>query len=66
MPRLYPLVDDGVPGLEIREYFIARFSQRVIYIMNGEDVLVVAVIHSDAREGAWHRNLPPTQPPEAT
>jgi hypothetical protein len=40
--------------LEIREYFIARFKQRVIYVMNGDDVLVVAVIHSDAREGTWH------------
>jgi plasmid stabilization system protein ParE len=65
-PRLYPLVEDGVPGREIREYFIARFSQRVIYVINGADVLVVAVIHSDAREGAWHKNLPPSLPPEAT
>jgi plasmid stabilization system protein ParE len=66
MPRLYPLVQDGVPGLEIREYFIARFSQRVIYVMNGDDVLVVAVIHSDSREGAWHKNLPPSLPTETT
>ena len=65
-PRLYPLVEDGVHGREIREYFIARFSQRVIYVMNGDDVLVVAVIHSDAREGAWHKNLPQTSPPETS
>jgi plasmid stabilization system protein ParE len=65
-PRLYPLVEDGVHGLEIREYFIARFSQRVIYAMNGDDVLVVAVIHTDAREGAWHANLPTDPSPETT
>jgi plasmid stabilization system protein ParE len=65
-PRLYPLVEDGVPGREIREYFIARFSQRVIYLLNGDDGLVVAVIHSDAREGAWHSNLPQQSSPEAT
>jgi plasmid stabilization system protein ParE len=64
-PRLYPLVEDGVPGREIREYFIARFSQRVIYLLNGDDILVVAVIHTDAPEGAWHRNLP-TDPPLET
>ena len=65
-PRLYPLVEDGIPGREIREYFIVRFSQRVIYVMNDDDVLVVAVIHSDAREGAWHENLPQTPPPETS
>jgi plasmid stabilization system protein ParE len=65
-PRLYPLVEDGVPEREIREYFIALFSQRVIYLLNGDDGLVVAVIHSDAREGAWHSNLPQPSPPEAT
>ncbi|WP_439630735.1 hypothetical protein [Gemmata sp.] len=58
-PRLYPLVEDGVPGLEIREFFIKRFNQRVIYLVSGEDVLVVAVVHADSPEGSWHRNLPP-------
>ncbi len=62
MPRLYSPVEDGVPGYEFREYFIERFQQRVIYLMNGDDVLVVAVVHATRREGAWHRNLP-TDPP---
>jgi len=57
-PQLYPLVEDGVPGREIREYFIERFKQRVIYLITGNDVLVVAVVHADRREGAWHGNLP--------
>ena len=65
-PRLYTPVEDGVTGLEIREYFIIRFSQRVIYVIDGDDVLVVAVIHSDAREGTWHKNIPPTLLPETT
>ena len=58
-PRQYSPVEDGVPGREIREYFIERFQQRVIYLVTGEDVLVVAVVHATRREGAWHRNLPP-------
>jgi plasmid stabilization system protein ParE len=57
-PRLYSLVEDGVPSREIREYFIERFKQRVIYLVTGEDVLVVAVVHADRREGSRHRNLP--------
>jgi plasmid stabilization system protein ParE len=65
-PRQYSPVEDGVPGLEIREFFIERFQQRVIYLVNGEDVLVVAVTHASRREGAWHRNLPTDLPPETT
>lgn len=66
MPRLYSPVEDGVPGREVREYFIERFQQRVIYAMNGDNVLVVAVVHATRREGAWHRNLPTDPPAETT
>jgi len=65
-PQMYPLAEDGVPDREIREYFIARFKQRVIYLVNGSDALVIAVVHSDRREGSWHGNLPPDPPAEAT
>ena len=58
MPRLYPLVADGVPDREIREYYIERFQQRVIYLITGDDVLVVAIVHASRREGSWHGNLP--------
>ena len=58
-PRLHSPVEDGIDGLEIREYYIARFHQRVIYRVSGEDVLIVAVVHAARRPGTWHRNLPP-------
>jgi toxin ParE1/3/4 len=64
-PRLHSPVEDGVPGHEIREYYIERFQQRVIYLMRGDDVVVFAVVHATRRPGAWHRNLP-TTPPETT
>jgi plasmid stabilization system protein ParE len=51
-PRVYSLVEDGVPGREVREYFIGRFQQRVIYLMRGDDVVVFAVTHASRREGA--------------
>jgi plasmid stabilization system protein ParE len=65
-PRLYSPVEDGIPGREIREHFIERFQQRVIYLVTGDDVLVVAVIHATRRPGAWHRNLPTDPPSETT
>lgn len=65
-PRLYSLVEDGVPGREVREYFIERFQQHVIYLMRGDDVVVFAVTHASRREGAWHGNLPTDLPPETT
>jgi hypothetical protein len=65
-PQQYSPVEDGIPGLEIREFFIERFKQRVIFQVSGEDVLVVAVTHASRREGAWHRNLPTDLPPETT
>jgi plasmid stabilization system protein ParE len=65
-PRLYSPVEDGISGREIREYFIERFKQRVIYLMTGDDVLVVAVVHASRRERAWHGNVPTDPPPEAS
>lgn len=58
-PRLHSLVEDGPSGGEFREYYIARFHQRVIYQISGGDALVVAVIHASRRPGAWHRDMPP-------
>ena len=56
-PRQYSLVDDEYPGREVREYFIKRFSQRVLYSIKGERLVVFAIVHSDRRPGAWHRRL---------
>jgi len=56
-PRMYSLVEDGVPDREFREYFIGRFEQRVIYEVKSETVLIVAVVHASSSEGFWHRNL---------
>lgn len=57
-PRIHSPCEDGIAGHEFREFFIARFSQRVIYLVRGGDVLVVAVVHATQNEGAWHRKVP--------
>ena len=56
-PRQYSPVDDDIPGLEVREFFIERFEQRVIYLVSENRVLVVAVVHVSRRWGSWHRQL---------
>ena len=61
-PRSYPLAEDGRPGFEDREYFIARFKQRVIFTIRGEDAFLLTVVHADRREGSWHRRLTPGNP----
>ncbi len=57
-PRAHAPCEDGIAGHEFREFFIARFQQRVIYLVRGEDVFVVAVVHATQQEAAWHRNVP--------
>lgn len=64
-PRLYSPVEDGVPGREIREYYIKRFRQRVIYSVRDDVVTVIAVIHASSPPEAWHDRLPSETPPEA-
>lgn len=62
-PRLYSLAQDGRPGCEDREYYIARFKQRVIYTIVGDEVWLLTVVHASRREDAWHADV---KPPEAT
>ncbi len=58
-PRMYSPVEDEYPGVEAREFLIARFSQRVIYTVEGESDRVIAVVHASRRPGSWHRRLTP-------
>lgn len=63
-PGMYSPTEDAPPGYECREFFIERFQYRVVYLVTGDDALVVAVVHAARRPGAWHRNLPTDPPPE--
>lgn len=65
-PQLHPPAEDGRPGHEDREYFIARFKQRVIFTVVRDDVFVLTVVHASRREGSWHRRVPTDLPPEAS
>jgi len=56
-PRSYSPAEDGIEGLEVREYFIERFEQRVLDVMSDSVVSIVAVVHVSRREGSWRRRL---------
>ncbi len=56
-PRQHSPVEDGRPGWEVREYYIKRFSQRVLYFIKDDRVVVFAILHTDRRPGVWHRRL---------
>lgn len=56
-PRRHSPVDDPCPGFEAREGYVKRFQHRVIFVIVGDEVLIVAVVHTDRRPGAWHRRL---------
>lgn len=64
-PRLYGLAEDGWPGCEDRQFYIARFKQRVIFTIRGEEAYLLTVVHASRKEGAWHRQLPTKPPPES-
>ena len=53
MPRLFSPTEDGPDDIETREFYIARFLQRVIFSIDGESVTILAVVHARKRPGSW-------------
>ena len=56
-PRVYSLAEDDLPGWEVREYHIKRFRQRLLYSIDGQRLVLFAMLHTSRRPGAWHRRL---------
>lgn len=64
-PQLYPLVEDEVPDREFRNAIFERLKYRVVYEVRSDEVVVVAVLHTDRRPNLWHfrlDELPPEDP----
>ncbi|MBX9622918.1 MAG: hypothetical protein K2X82_03805 [Gemmataceae bacterium] len=59
-PRSFSPVEDEYPGVEAREFLIARFGQRVVFAIEGERVQVIAVVHASRSLGSWHGRVTPT------
>jgi plasmid stabilization system protein ParE len=62
MPRMFSRVEDAPAGYEVREVFIDRFRQRVLFNIAGEAVRVFAVVHASAGPHRWIPTLPPLPP----
>lgn len=50
----------GVPsGLSVRQLRIARFPYRIAFLVNAEELRVLAVAHARRRPGYWHARAKP-------
>jgi toxin ParE1/3/4 len=52
-PERYSLLQEP----DIRSVKVKRFPYRVVYVVVGEDVDVIAVAHAKRRPGYWRRRL---------
>lgn len=56
-PLQFPRSDDAPRGVSTREFFIQRFKYRLIYFIDGEEILIVSVHHASRKPRSWHRRL---------
>jgi hypothetical protein len=56
-PQMYPEVDDGVAGLEIRNAILTRFDLRVVYVILPAEAVILATVHSRRHPTSWHYRL---------
>ena len=54
-PAMYPRTTDGPKKLETREYYIKRFKYRLIYVVQPNELVFVAVHHASRRPSSWVR-----------
>lgn len=52
-PQRFPLLQEP----DIRSAKVRRFPYRVVYVVVGDDVDVIAVAHAKRRPGYWRRRL---------
>jgi plasmid stabilization system protein ParE len=63
-PRFFPRVEDAPDGYEVREVYIDRFRQRVLYRLIGDEARVFAVVHASASPRRWLPRLAADDPTE--
>jgi len=56
-PQMYSEVEDGIPGLEIRNAILERFELRVFSVLLEDEAVIVAVIHARRRPRIWHYRI---------
>ena len=53
----YPLVEDQPSGGAFREAHLLRSTYRLIFEIRTAEVVVVSLIHTHRRPGAWHSSF---------
>ena len=56
-PRFYPLVDDPLPILEVRQALLGRFRYRAVFVVSESETVVIAICHTSRRPGSWHDRI---------
>ncbi|MGL6096719.1 MAG: type II toxin-antitoxin system RelE/ParE family toxin [Fimbriiglobus sp.] len=57
-PRRYAIADDAPDGADVRCYTITRFHYRLLYLVEGHTLTVLAFAHARRRPGYWANRLP--------
>jgi toxin ParE1/3/4 len=52
-PRSFPRLQDVAANLEIRRALLARFPYALVFLVQEEEVRVLAVAHAKRRPGYW-------------
>jgi hypothetical protein len=55
----FPIAHDSPTGEDVRQARVHRFPYRLVFFVEGESVLVVAVAHLRRRPGYWRERLTP-------
>ncbi len=60
-PRFFPRTEDGPRRIETREYYINRFEYRLIYALEPDELIVLALVHARSKPGSWTKRLKKAQ-----
>ena len=55
-PRAWPPASR--PGLGVRRFLVPRYPYAIVYIVEKDELLIVAVAHGKRRPGYWANRLP--------
>ena len=61
-PRAFGQARPPIPNREVRRYNVPTFPYAIIYEVNGDDVVIIHVVHARRQPGGWHARLPGDPP----
>jgi toxin ParE1/3/4 len=58
-PRLAPAIDGTEDLGEVRAFLMTRFPHQIVYLVEGDDLMVLAFAHTSRRPGYWRERPEP-------